>query len=123
MLSQTTSPTREHTAQHRAHSYESQTIDATVPPVPKTLNHALSELAYFSTQSQSTDMSQGCGSVERPSYNNNSQLKPVGKYFMLQSPNKGSSRLFKNNNNLCPPIGPKTLFSPVMVSEKTFQSL
>jgi len=76
------------------------------------LNHQLSELAYFSTQSQSTDMSQGCGSIERPKQASN-------QGYLLTSPNKGSSRLFKNVV-MCPPIGPKQLFSPVMVGEKSF---
>ena len=42
--------------------------------------------------------------------------------YLLTSPNKGSSRLFKNAV-MCPPIGPKTLFSPVMIGEKSFQTI
>ena len=92
------------------------------------LNHQLSELAYYSTQSQSTtEMSQGggCSSIERPSQPSAGGIytKSGSQAYLLTSPNRGqSSRLFKNVM-MCPPIGPKTLFSPVMVGEKSFQTI
>ena len=73
-------------------------------------------------------MSQGvCTSIERPSHQKNVSTggvysKQNSQQYLLSSPNKGSSRLFKNAV-MCPPIGPKTLFSPVMIGEKSFQTI
>lgn len=73
-------------------------------------------------------MSQGgCVSVERPSHQKNASTggvysKQSSQQYLLSSPNKGSSRLFKNAV-MCPPIGPKSLFSPVMIGEKSFQTI
>ena len=73
-------------------------------------------------------MSQGaCASTERPSHQKNTSAggvysKQSSHQYLLASPNKGSSRLFKNAV-MCPPIGPKSLFSPVMIGEKSFQTI
>ena len=118
--------------QRRNKSNESHTKISPRQKIPvKTLNHQLSELAYFSQQSQSTEMSQGTGSIERNSQQNvNSAIyaqmgtkkyllsppNKSSKNYLLSPPNRGSSRLFKNVV-MCPPIVPKTLFSPVMTCE------
>ena len=75
-------------------------------------------------------MSQGgCASIERPANHQKNVSSTGGVYskqssqqYLLSSPNKGSSRLFKNAV-MCPPIGPKSLFSPVMIGEKSFQTI
>ena len=73
-------------------------------------------------------MSQGgCASIERPTHQKNTSTggvysKQSSQQYLLASPNKGSSRLFKNAV-MCPPIGPKSLFSPVMIGEKSFQTI
>jgi len=91
----------------RVTSQESSTDDETpvgtkFAQLPKMLNYHNSELTYYSTQSQtSSEVSSGISSCRSS--------------LPAKLSSKGFSRLFKGVS-LCPPIAPKTIFSPNLES-------
>lgn len=77
------------------------------PPPPKKLSHHFSEMAYFSTESQtSSELSSGVSSC-----------RGSVKHTVPTAKGSAGTKLFKGVT-MCPPLVPKNIFTPNLDSAK-----